>query len=325
LRAYPEDHAEECRLADLGDVAVGLYALGIEDPTTLNHAAGELLGRGASYATSGLGYSDAWSAYGKGPIAEGQSFALYSYLGRDAWPGLEDEWLVLECWSDAAFHQDWDQIAGTFEFAIPQATLDSRGPVVIGGVIEVPSVDLALELAEGWVAADLTHPDIASVLGSMGPEGSWFALQLEHGVGDGISQRAEDGETVALWAWAADHGPAWPEHCDLTVKEPDWDSAAQHAEVAAAYIEKEDRGELDSAMLIELPAGEASRFDFRWSPTSGGSDFVLIERGRQIVLACSDHGFGDADDVAAKRDRWLAMAESLRFLSPQDGGIAVRG
>jgi hypothetical protein len=72
---------------------------------------------------------------------------------------------------------------------------------------------------------------------------------------------------------------------------------------------------MDLSTLVELPAGVASRFDYRWSSTSGGSDFTFLERGQQTTLACQDFDFGDDVDVAAKRDRWLAMAESLRFLS----------
>lgn len=324
LRAYPEDRSEECRMVDLGEVSVALAALDINDPRTLNYAAGELLGRPGGYATSGLGYSDPWSAYGEGPIGEGQPFALYNYVGRESWPGLEDAWLVLECWSDAGFHQDWESIARTFEYAIPQATLDSTGPVVIGGRIEVPSVDLALELPDGWVAVDLTHPDLEAGLEQMGREGDWFGIQLEHGVGEGIEKAAEEDEIIAIWAWDGDHGLAWPEHCTVSVKPPEWDSIAQRVGVITEYIAQEDRGELDASTLVSLPAGDASRFDFRWSDTSGGSDFVFLERGQQQTLACSDQALGDPGDVSAKHDRWLAMAESLQFLTPPSEVVAAR-
>jgi hypothetical protein len=251
----------------------------------------------------------------EGRIEDGYSFALYGYLGRGSWAGLEDVWLVLECWSDATFHQDWGQIARTFEFAIPQATLDSTGPVAMGGLIEVPSVDLAVGLPEGWVAADLTYPEIEVALGSLGPAGDWFVLQLEHGVGDGINQAAQDDVIVAIWAWPANHSTSWPEHCEVTIKKPEWESAAERVNALSAYIVKEGRVDMDLSTLVELPAGVASRFDYRWSSTSGGSDFTFLERGQQTTLACQDFDFGDDVDVAAKRDRWLAMAESLRFLS----------
>ncbi|MEA2026307.1 MAG: hypothetical protein U9O18_06420, partial [Chloroflexota bacterium] len=316
LRAHPGERTEECHLADLGPIAAALHDLGVSDEQALNYVASDLLGHGGSFARiSGRGYSDPWSMYMEGTLDDGAAFALYSFLGRDAWAGLEDAWLALECWSDAQFHQDWEQIAKTFGYAMPAAVSESTGPLVFGGRIELPSVGLSLEVPESWVAADLTDPDLAEALASGGKAGEWLATQLEHSIGDTIDRKAEADQELVLWTWAADSTSGWPEHCEIELKASAWRSSAEMAESVSAYVaDGEKAGDDQEWSLVELTAGEAARHDYDWTPTSGGTTYRFVEPRRQVTLSCQDYDFGDDADVAAKRHRWETIAETLQPL-----------
>lgn len=316
LRAYPAARSEECRLSDLGPAASVLAGLGVSDPEVLNRVALDLLGHDGSFARAyGLGYSDPWSSYVEGSLGDGSAFILYSFLGRDAWPGLEDAWFVLECSSDAQFHQDWAQIARTFAYATPAAILESTGPLVFDGRIELPLAGLALDVPDGWAAADLADPGLDAALASGGRAGEWLAVQLEHSIGDAMTKRSAAGEELVLWAWATDSETGWPEHCEVVIKAGSQGSAAEMVERGQAYVDGNDElRDTQAWALAELPLGEAARFDYRWTTSSGGTDYYLVGPSDQVTLSCQDYGFGDEPDVAAKRQRWETIAESMQSL-----------
>ncbi len=317
VRAYSADRSEACRVTDLAAVGAGLWDLGITEPDALSRAAADLLGHGGAYShTSGLGYGDPWSMYMEGVDDGGAGrFAMYSFLGHDAWAGLEGAWLMLECSSAAPFHQDWAMIARTFGYEMPEAMKASTGPLVFGGRVELPEASLALMVPPDWVAADVADPGIFAALDGGGKAGEWFALQLEHGVGDAIEQQKEDGREVLLWTWAPGWEAGWPEHCELIGRESLWSSAAEMVELGEAYLDDDGPRETQTWSLIGTPDQSIARHDYDWSATSGGSDFHLIEPDRHLTLSCQDHAFDDAGDAAAKRQRWQTMAEALETLS----------
>lgn len=318
-RAYPADRSEECLVVDLGIVAATLLPLGVEDPMTLNRVAADILDLGTGgTSSSSLGYGETWSSSLVGTAKNGTSYAVYTYLGRDARPGVQDDWYVLGCSSDGDFHLDWSLVARTFEFEPPPDVLAATGPVVLGGRIELPEEGIALELPEGWVAADLEHPDLASSLQSSTDSARWFAEALEGPFGESLNDRAEAGDDVVALAWLPEDGPYWLESCEVSLQDSTWGSVDELVETGAAFSESDPELRDDHAWTsVELPAGQAARHDFWWSSTNGGTEYIFLDDGRQITLYCHHTRVSEAD-IGADRDRWLAIAEAFEFLPAEE-------
>ena len=312
LQAGPPGDPGTCEVADLGVANVALGELGVHDPWALHHAAADMLGRGGMSRSSGLGYADAWSSYMEGPLDSGDAFNLYSYLGREAWPGLEDAWLVLVCSSPGGARDLWVEIASSFAYRVPESVLASTGPVVLGGRAEAPAVGISLEVPADWMVVDLTAAEFESAISTFGTEGEWFALQLEHGVGDDIQRWEDDGGALVLWAWATDHGYDWPESCTVATGPQRFASVEELVDLGQSQVDAGPATEqTDQWSLVDLPAGEAARYDYDWTPTSGGVTYFFIRGDQQVEFRCSDQAFEDATDDQVKRDRWHVMAESL--------------
>jgi len=318
-RAYPAGRTEECVVVDLHAVAAAFSTLGVSDQTTLDRVAVDILDHSSLGTTSsGLGYQEAWSSWFEGTAQDGEAYALFSYLGRDAWPGLEDEWLVLDCRSNGTFHQDWRQIAQTLEFQPPPDIVASTGPVVSGGRIELPTSGFALVLPDGWVAADLAHPELSSSLQSISKPTRWFAETLAGSFGQSLDDRAAAGEDVQLWAWLPEDGSFWQESCDVTVEASPWESIDQLVDFGAEYVASDPEIQLDHTWAkVDLPAGEFARHDFRWSPTAAGSEYIFLDADRRVSLSCQDTGLDDSE-ILASRDRWLSTAETFEFLPTEE-------
>jgi len=315
VRAYPADRTEECVVVDLHAVAETLAALGVGDQATRDRVAIDILDHGSHGTTgSGLGYREKWSSSFEGTSQDGESYALFSYLGQDAWPDLEGEWFVLDCRSEGTFHQDWRQIAQTFEFQPPADIVASTGPIVIGGRIESPVGGYAVVLPDDWVAVDLTHPELRSRLEPVNASTRWFAEALAGPFGQSLDDRAAAGEDVRLWAWLPEEGPFWLKSCELTVEASPWESIAELVEFGTGYVASEpDLHRYHTWSTVDLPAGEAARHDFGWSPTAAGTEYIFLDADRQVTLSCQDTALEDSDLVAS-RDRWFSIAETFEFL-----------
>lgn len=319
IRAYPVDRSEECMVVDLSGAAETLSALGVSDQLTNDRVAVDILGHGGHGTTSsGLGYREPWSSSFEGTTQDGASYALYSYLGVDARPDLEGTWFALDCRADGAFHQDWQQIAKTFEFRPPRGILAGSGPIVIGGRIESPTGGYAVSLPDEWVAVDLTHPDARSMLGSVNAATRWFAEALDGPFGESLDERAAAGQEVRLWAWLPEEGPFWLESCEVTVRAAGVDSITELVEIGAAYVASEpDLQPYHSWSKVDLPMGEAARHDFGWSPTAAGTEYFFLDAGRLVTLSCQDTAL-EADDVEASRAIWLSIVETFEFLPTEE-------
>jgi hypothetical protein len=317
-RAYPERRTEECVVVDLSQVAEALSVLGVRERSTMDLVAIDVLGHGRHGTTSsGLGYRESWSSWFEGTAEDGESYALYSYVGEDTQPDLEGQWFALDCRADGTFHQDWRQIARTFEFAPPSDALTLSGPVVIGGRIESPQGGVALTVPDGWIAADLAHTDLRPKLGSVNAETRWLAEALDGPFGESIVDRAAAGQEVLLWAWRPTGGPYWLESCEVSVSTPAFGSIAELIEAGTAYVASEPELQPHhSWSQADLPAGEAARHDFGWSPTAAGSEYTLLDGSRSVTVSCQHTALAETDRDTS-RGAWRAIAETLEFLSDE--------
>lgn len=318
LRAYPPDRPEECQVVDMTAAWHALTSIGVERVETLNFVATDIRHGPTKASSWSIGTNANWSAYLEGSDEAGRIFVVYNFMGRDAWPGLEDTWLVLDCWSDGTLHEDWQAIAGTFTFETPEEVLASGGPVVVGGRLESPAGGYALELPEGWIGADLLHPEVISRLESMGSATDWFADQLAGSLGETFADRAADGGPLSMWAWRPESGPFWTESCEVVTQESAWESVGELVALHKKSYESDPelRPNHDWAR-IELPAGVVARHDFKWSSQIVGSEFIFLRGDQQIVLRCQDTDVGADEDVVTMRDRWLSIAETFRFLTEE--------
>ena len=161
------------------------------------------------------------------------------------------------------------------------------------------------------MGVDLTHPDSRSMLGSVNAATRWFAEALDGPFGESLDDRAAAGEEVRLWAWLPEDGPFWLKSCEVTVKASSIESIAELVELGAAYAASEpDLQPYHSWSGVDLPAGEAARHDFGWSPTAAGTEYIFLDADRMVNLSCQDTSLEDTD-AAASRDTWRSIAETL--------------
>ncbi len=242
-----------------------------------------------------------------------------AYTGRLAEDGLysrtyylvsPDSWYVLGCGSRDRPEDDWLSIAKTFEF-LPA----TPGPVVIGGRIELADPGFALEVPDGWIAADLTHPDLIQLLESMPTTGSWLGAALEGSLGALFDDRMAIGHEMVFWASLAEEGPRNRQHCEAWVQESAVTSIRQLVELNSEYFEDDPT---QTWARIDLPAGQAARHDVQWSPTSFGSEFVFLDGHRLITLSCVEGIPVEGVDQMARRDDWLSIAETFEFLPREE-------
>ena len=187
----------------------------------------------------------------------------------------------------------------------------STGPVVIGGRIEIPEAGFAIEVPDGWMGADLGHPDLIPQLETMGETGSWLVDALGGHLGASFDDRLTAGQEMVLWASPTDGGPLHDQHCEAFTRASSTDSVSKLVEVNAAHYADDPT---QRWRQIELPAGQVARVDFEWSPTAYGSDYVYLNGAQSVTLSCI-HGVPvESVDAAATRSSWLAIAETFEFL-----------
>jgi hypothetical protein len=223
----------------------------------------------------------------------------------------EARWFDLTCVTASDPPEDyWLSIAESFEF-VPR----SYGPVVIGGRIEVPDARFAVELPGDWLAADLSHVDVVPRLESMGEVGSGLANALDGHLGSSFEDRVELGHEMLLWASPAGEGPENRQHCEAYVLKTVLTSIGQFVELYSSHA-KEDPSQ--TWERLDLPAGHAARNDYRWSPTSFGSDYTFFDGRRFVTLSCVQGIPVEGVDEAARRDAWLSIAETFEFLPDEE-------
>ena len=221
-----------------------------------------------------------------------------------------DSWYVLGCASRDRPADRWLAIAETFEF-LPTTT----GPVVIGGRIDLPDSGFGLEVPDGWIAADLRHPDLVPRLGSMATTGSWLAQALDGSLGASFDDRAKIGHEMLLWTSPAEEGPRNRQHCEVWVQESTLTSIGKLIELNSQRFADDST---QTWAQVDLPAGQAARHDFGWSPTSFGSEYILLDGHRLVTLGCVQGVPVEGVDETARRDAWLSIAETLEFLPVEE-------
>ena len=55
------------------------------------------------------------------------------------------------------------------------------------------------------------------------------------------------------------------------------------------------------------------RNDYRWSPTSFGSDYTFYDGRRFVTLSCAQGIPVEGVDEAGRRRAWLSIAETFEF------------
>jgi len=307
LLAYSGDSAERGQLCTIMDVTRSQQAN--PDWASLEDAvAGDLKGYGLDPTTVDIdsGYID---------LPSGQA----AYTSRMAEDGLysrvyylvsPDSWWVFGCGSRERPDDRWLSIAETFEFP-PTGS----GPVVLGGRIELPDVGFAVEFPDGWLTADLTHPDLIQQLESMPTTGSWLGAALEGSLGALFDDRMAIGHEMVLWASLAEEGSRNRQHCEAWVQESTMTSIRELVELNSEYFEDDPT---QTWARVDLPAGQAARNDVQWSPTSFGSDYIFLDGHRLVTLSCVQGIPAEGVDEAARRDAWLSIAETIEFLPAEE-------
>jgi hypothetical protein len=234
----------------------------------------------------------------------------HGFYSRTYYLVSADAWFVLGCGARDRPEDRWLSIAETFEFLPVTA-----GPVVIGGRIELLDPGFAVEVPDGWIAADLTHPDLIQLLESMPTTGSWLGAALEGSLGVLFDDRLAIGHDMVLWTSLAKEGPRNRQHCEAWVQDSTMTSIRELVEVNAEHFEDDPT---QTWARIDLPAGEAARNDFEWSPTSFGSEFIFLDGHRLITLGCVQGIPVEGVDDAARRNAWLSIAETFEFLPAED-------
>jgi hypothetical protein len=219
--------------------------------------------------------------------------------------------LVTLCTSSGALpRDDWLSIVETIEL-LPWA----HGPVVIGGRIEVPNAGFAIDVPHGWLAADLSHPDVVPELASMGEAGSGLADAMEGHLGASFDDRLALGHHMALWTSPADEGPENRQHCEAYVLKTVLTSIGQFVELYSSHSKDDPTQTWEQ---VDLPGGSAARNDYQWSPTSFGSDYTFFDGRRFVTLSCVQGIPVEGVDEAARRDAWLSIAETFEFLPAEE-------
>ena len=221
-----------------------------------------------------------------------------------------DGFAVLSCIGYDRPEDDWFSVAESFEF-LPATT----GPVVIGGRIELPDPGFALEVPDGWIAADLTHPDLIQQLESMPTTGSWLGAALEGSLGASFDDRMEIGHEMVLWASPAEEGPRNRQHCEAWVQASTMTSIRELVELNSEHFRDDPT---QTWARFDLPAGQAARHDLQWSPTSFGSEYIFLDDQRLVTVGCVQGIPVEDVDEAARRDAWLSIAETIEFLPAEE-------
>jgi hypothetical protein len=206
------------------------------------------------------------------PATESGAYMTMYMLGGD---GLE---LGVSCFGYERPGDDWLRFAESIEF-LPAA---SR-PVVIGGRIEIPTAGFAIEVPDGWMGADLSHPDLVPQLESTGETGAWLVDALDGHLGSSFEDRVALGHEMVLWASRAGEGAENRQHCEAYVLKTVLTSIGQFVELYSSHAKDDPSQKWER---LDLPAGEAARNDYQWSPTSFGSDYTFFDGRRFVTLSC---------------------------------------